>query len=493
MKKRYAGRAVFIYRGERGGKGTAWAEASWFRGDSCEVAHTSIPYFNAGRGLCLSDSTFLLPKKRKWELLLLMCPGPTDTKVRISCLGLRPEVSKSANNPVFSQKSYTKVQVDKDSMSTPNRPRVLNSANGTPARRTGLPPRTPAVAQTPRTSIRDQIKALRQAQATPQASSSTPRARARRDAVRELVRHSADTGAFAGLRRAALPSRSLGASDEERLRLTLRLSRIAGRLVIPAHMEGSEGPALEHIPLAMYTLLLGIPPDELSRKPPKPTKAPLSPFPGSRSSSSMLAQGMDALSLGKEDVFGEEQEDEQVGGFIGGRDLEVLKVGGQALTELDLELGLFGGLKALDVRSLYQICSYPRLLCVRVLTMGPGVQQVRDNRLTSLPSSFPHLGQLTTLNLSYVLRSASTHSVVTLYCEMNTAHITLLFLGTITSRPSLRSSPSCRLSHTSTCPTTRSPRSISPCPLVRPCFPTPSRVHRPPRVCRIDRSRLCGR
>lgn len=165
-------------------------------------------------------------------------------------------------------------------------------------------------------------------------------------------------------------------------------------------MEGSEGPALEHIPLAMYTLLLGIPPAELSRKPPKPTKAPLSPFPGSRSSSSMLAQDMDALSLGKEDVFGEEQEDEQVGGFIGGRDLEVLKVGGQALTELDLELGLFGGLKALDVRSFFQICSYPRLLCVRVLTMGPGVQQVRDNRLTSLPSSFPHLGQLTTLNLS---------------------------------------------------------------------------------------------
>lgn len=205
LKKRYAGRAAFIYRGERGGKGTAWAEASWFRGDSCEVAYTSIPYFYAGRGPCLSDSTCLLPKKEKVGVAAVNVPWSDRHESTHLVPRSPPRGQQVSQQSRFLPEFYTKVQVDKDSMSTPNRPRVLNSANGTPARRTGLPPRTPAVAQTPRTSIRDQIKALRQAQATPQASSSTPRARARRDAVRELVRHSADTGAFAGLRRAALP------------------------------------------------------------------------------------------------------------------------------------------------------------------------------------------------------------------------------------------------------------------------------------------------
>lgn len=78
-------------------------------------------------------------------------------------------------------------------MSTPSRPRVLNNYGGT-----GTPRRTPAaVPRTPNqalrtTSIKDQIRALRQAAATPPAG--TPRARERREAVRQLVRKAADTG-----------------------------------------------------------------------------------------------------------------------------------------------------------------------------------------------------------------------------------------------------------------------------------------------------------
>lgn len=133
-----------------------------------------------------------------------------------------------------------------------------------------------------------------------------------------------------------------------------------GRLVLPPHIPGSaDGSApLTHLPIALYTLLLGIPAAELSRKPPasSATKSAASPFPAAaraRNGSSSLDDTLDALSLvdaDEDDVFGERQEEEAVGGFIGGRDLEVLKVAGQALETLDLELGLFGGMRALDVR-----------------------------------------------------------------------------------------------------------------------------------------------
>lgn len=93
------------------------------------------------------------------------------------------------------------------SMSTPTRPRVLPSASssGTP-RRAGAPPRTPAVAQTPRTSIKDQIRLLRQAARTPASSGGTPGGKERREAVRELVRKAADTGQSSS---SAGPARSL--------------------------------------------------------------------------------------------------------------------------------------------------------------------------------------------------------------------------------------------------------------------------------------------
>jgi hypothetical protein len=144
-------------------------------------------------------------------------------------------------------------------------------------------------------------------------------------------------------------------SDRTDLLTPRPTSPCLGRLVLPPHIPGSaNGSApLTHLPIALYTLLLGIPASELSRKPPaaSATKTAASPFPAARA----LDGALDALSLAadadEDDVFGERQEEEEaVGGFIGGRDLEVLKVAGQALETLDLELGLFGGMRALDVR-----------------------------------------------------------------------------------------------------------------------------------------------
>lgn len=188
--------------------------------------------------------------------------------------------------------------------------------------------------------------------------------------------------------------------------------------MIPSHIPSADdasAPPLTHLPIALYTLLLGIPPTELSRKPPRSSapKTASSPFPGShaRAPEASLDDTLSALSLrsdagAKDDVFGEEVEGEDVGGFIGGRDLEVLKVGGQALEELDLELGLFGGMRALDVGP-HLHPHHPAGLATR-LTPPPSVPscQVRDNKLARLPSSLPHLGLLTTLNLSCVRLSA---------------------------------------------------------------------------------------
>lgn len=51
----------------------------------------------------------------------------------------------------------------------------------------------------------------------------------------------------------------------------------------------------------------------------------------------------------EEDGFGKREEEEETGGFIASVDLETLKAANQELELLDLELGLFGGLKVLDV------------------------------------------------------------------------------------------------------------------------------------------------
>lgn len=122
-----------------------------------------------------------------------------------------------------------------------------------------------------------------------------------------------------------------------------------GKLVIPANLDKS----LDQLPTAMYTLLLGIPLDELSRKVPAPSHQPLNRSALAGSSPDTLSDRLADLELGgnKDEVFGTETKDEEVGGFIGAMDLEVLKVTNQQLARLDLELGLFGGLKIIDVSS----------------------------------------------------------------------------------------------------------------------------------------------
>lgn len=124
-----------------------------------------------------------------------------------------------------------------------------------------------------------------------------------------------------------------------------------GRLIIPTTLN----PPLKFLPPSLYTILLSIPAKELSRKPPRPPQVTAPNF--SLSTPDKLAAKLDsALSLDGqgEDVFGGKrtraEEEEESGGWLGfGTDLETLKVVSQELEELDLELGLFGGLKVVDV------------------------------------------------------------------------------------------------------------------------------------------------
>ncbi|KAL7410899.1 hypothetical protein BDY24DRAFT_397980 [Mrakia frigida] len=244
-------------------------------------------------------------------------------------------------------------------MSTPSRSRIpANSSRSTPSR-TGSSAstsssNTSSVNNTPRptsssssfgtpvrVSIKDQIKALRAAQATPQPASNQGTPLARREEIKGMIRKAHESG----------------------------------RLVIPTTLT----PPLKFLPPSLYTTLLSIPAKELSRKPPRPPAVTAPNF--SLSTPDKLAARLDsALSLQEEEgVFGGKsvraREEEESEGWIGfGTDLETLKVVAHELEELDLELGLFGGLKVIDFR---------------------------HNKLTAVPSSFFNLTLLTYLNLSH--------------------------------------------------------------------------------------------
>lgn len=187
-----------------------------------------------------------------------------------------------------------------------------------------------------------------------------------------------------------------------------------GRLVIPTTLT----PPLKFLPPSLYTTLLSIPAKELSRKPPRPPAVTAPNF--SLSTPDKLAARLDsALSLQEEEgVFGGKsvraREEEESEGWIGfGTDLETLKVVAHELEELDLELGLFGGLKVIDVSQRVEIVvafgGWGELREKRKdkleLTFRPPslvlfLSQFRHNKLTAVPSSFFNLTLLTYLNLS---------------------------------------------------------------------------------------------
>lgn len=124
-----------------------------------------------------------------------------------------------------------------------------------------------------------------------------------------------------------------------------------GRLVIPNTLS----PPLAFLPPSLYTILLSIPPKELSRKPARRPTLTQPRFEDLSTPDKLSAKLDSALKLEQqgEGAFGGGDEEEEPTGWMGfGTDLETLKVGGQELEELDLELGLFGGLKVVDVSSM---------------------------------------------------------------------------------------------------------------------------------------------
>ncbi|CDZ98640.1 Rossmann-like alpha/beta/alpha sandwich fold [Phaffia rhodozyma] len=288
--------------------------------------------------------------------------GVTRIRQPTSTSSLRKQTSSPSFSSGSSSTSSSSLSsaTNRLSQSRPGTPRMTSktAVGGTPKRHENIPATpdsTPAIAgsgggmaMTPknRPSIKDQIRLLRASQATPAAErSGTPRTVAQADRIRSLVKRAAETG----------------------------------KLVIPTTLEKP----IDQLPLSLYTLLLGIPVDELSRKVPAVTSSrPLWPSTGAETGTRTIEEMSDRLaSLGlegsKEDVFGtstKEPAEREVGGFIGGTDLEVLKVTNQELSSLDPELGLFGGLKHLDLR---------------------------DNKLYKVPFSASNLLQLNTLILSY--------------------------------------------------------------------------------------------
>ena len=132
----------------------------------------------------------------------------------------------------------------------------------------------------------------------------------------------------------------------------------SGRLVIPNTLD----PPLQHLPPALYTLLLGIPAKELQRQPARPPKVTGPSF--ELSTPDKLAAKLESmLSLDEDaDAFGgktSRRDDEEDGPWMGATDLETLKVVSQEMDSLDLELALFGGLKVLDVSTGCRKCTSP--------------------------------------------------------------------------------------------------------------------------------------
>lgn len=180
-------------------------------------------------------------------------------------------------------------------------------------------------------------------------------------------------------------------------------------------------PPLQHLPPALYTLLLGIPARELSRKPPRPP-AVTGPSFGLNTPDKLAAKMEAMLSLDNDDdgdAFGiggrRKDEDDEDGPWMGATDLETLKVVSQEMDGLDLELGLFGGLKVLDVsigffpthrymagemdKQQRGLSSGRRTTDAHCLSLVP-LSQFRHNKLTAVPSSMFNLTLLTYLNLS---------------------------------------------------------------------------------------------
>ncbi|ORX33803.1 Alpha/Beta hydrolase protein [Kockovaella imperatae] len=144
--------------------------------------------------------------------------------------------------------------------------------------------------------------------------------------------------------------------------------------------------SLDAVPLEVYTRLLGVPPADLSRKPaPAPDSTPdIRPSSHGRSVPAPSSRE-DVFGIpGREVAWGEPAE------------LTSLKGGDNVLTELDIEIGAFGGLKSIDFAR-NQLASLPRSFAdlLRLTSLD-----LSFNRLKELPPTVLLLPALQNLNLS---------------------------------------------------------------------------------------------
>ncbi|WVO13174.1 hypothetical protein L204_100786 [Cryptococcus depauperatus] len=138
---------------------------------------------------------------------------------------------------------------------------------------------------------------------------------------------------------------------------------------------------LESLPSKVYTSLLGLGAEELSKPPPLPQ--PVAPKP--RPSASPFAIDDDLERIERDEVFGSVQKKEDT--WSEPEELTTLKAGSNKIVDVDKEIGMFGGLKILDLS---------------------------NNLISSLPTSLSDLLRLTILDLSHNSLSAIPRSVLVL-------------------------------------------------------------------------------
>ena len=185
---------------------------------------------------------------------------------------------------------------------------------------------------------------------------------------------------------------------------------------------------LDIIPPDIYTRLLGISPSDLSRPPsatPTPERKPNDPSRSARPGAGPGDSREQVFSLpGREVDWGEATE------------LTAFKAGENTLTELEKEIGAFGGLKSIDM-SKNQLSSLPAsfadLLRLTIIDLS-------SNRLSSLPPSLLLLPALQTLDLSHNLISSLNSSSPTPPSEEGLSY-GAGFLTTSFGRTSLDSRP----------------------------------------------------
>lgn len=141
---------------------------------------------------------------------------------------------------------------------------------------------------------------------------------------------------------------------------------------------------LKQLPHELYTDLLGLPLDELSNPPPRsPKKDDRVRGPSMEDSFSRLGFGGDESDEDSRSLIFNQPRPQSK--WVEPEELTAFKANGNMLKEIDLEVGLFGGLKSLDV-------SY--------VSLETTDKQLHANQLSQLPNALADLLQLTRIDLS---------------------------------------------------------------------------------------------